>query len=358
MQADLPLLDPLVRGVAVGAAAVLGLAVGGGGPSRSVRISGALLSLGVIAWLIGESVYVKQLVGDGPTVIELALPVAGFFWLFVRTVFDDAPIRPLMAFPAVVLLVLGLSMLALGDGFGNGPWSLYNLGNGVVVIHATTIVVRGWRGDLIEGRRKLRGLGMAFGAVFAFASVAIGFGARFDPNGPWINFTVGRFYGGLMFAVVMLTATAIFLQARASVFGAPRRATTAMDSKTEAAERLVLERLNAFMGEGGWRREGLTIGAVAEALGEPEHRVRRLINQRLGHRNFADFVNGYRTDAARERLSDPSDARTTVATIAFDVGYGSLGPFNRAFRAVTGETPTEWRRRALAQGSSNLKDVG
>ena len=34
--------------------------------------------------------------------------------------------------------------------------------------------------------------------------------------------------------------------------------------------------------------------------------------------------------------------------IAFDLGYGSLGPFNRAFRAATEVTPTEWRRQALA----------
>jgi AraC-like DNA-binding protein len=101
------------------------------------------------------------------------------------------------------------------------------------------------------------------------------------------------------------------------------------------------------MEAGAWRREGLTIGALAEELEVPEYRLRRLINNRLGYRNFADFLNSRRIDEAKRRLSDPASAHLTVAAIAFDLGYGSLGPFNRAFRADTGAAPTAWRAQAL-----------
>jgi len=33
-----------------------------------------------------------------------------------------------------------------------------------------------------------------------------------------------------------------------------------------------------------------------------------------------------------------------VLTIALEAGYGSIGPFNRAFRERFGMTPTEYRR--------------
>ena len=69
----------------------------------------------------------------------------------------------------------------------------------------------------------------------------------------------------------------------------------------------------------------------------------------LGFRNFAAFVNARRIDAAKARLADPTQARESVSTIAFDLGFGSLGPFNRAFKEVTGQTPTEWRRQRLAE---------
>ena len=35
-----------------------------------------------------------------------------------------------------------------------------------------------------------------------------------------------------------------------------------------------------------------------------------------------------------------------ILTIALESGYGSIGPFNRAFRAHFGMTPTEYRAAA------------
>jgi AraC-like DNA-binding protein len=40
-----------------------------------------------------------------------------------------------------------------------------------------------------------------------------------------------------------------------------------------------------------------------------------------------------------------------VLTIALDAGFSSLGPFNRAFKAETGMTPSEFRRVQGGMGS-------
>ena len=63
--------------------------------------------------------------------------------------------------------------------------------------------------------------------------------------------------------------------------------------------------------------------------------------------SFADYLNSRRVTAAQAALSDPARATQTIAAIAFDLGYGSLGPFNRAFRAATGMSPTQWRQDRL-----------
>ena len=102
--------------------------------------------------------------------------------------------------------------------------------------------------------------------------------------------------------------------------------------------------MRLMAGERIYRHEGITIGTLATKLAVPEYRLRRLINQQLGYRNFNVFLNNHRIEEAKAALADPSQAEVPVITIAMDAGFQSLGPFNRAFKATTGVTPTEYRR--------------
>jgi hypothetical protein len=58
-----------------------------------------------------------------------------------------------------------------------------------------------------------------------------------------------------------------------------------------------------------YRLEGLTIGVLANRLGLPEYRLRRLINQRLGYRNFSVFLNSFRIEEVKTALADPTHRR-------------------------------------------------
>lgn len=116
------------------------------------------------------------------------------------------------------------------------------------------------------------------------------------------------------------------------------------------ADPALIERLDTAMGARIWQEEGLTIGGLAGKLAVPEHRLRRAINQGLGFRNFSNFINSARIEAARAMLTDPAQLHVTVLEIAYDVGFSSVGPFNRAFRSETGHSPTEYRR--LSQSGS------
>lgn len=357
MADSLTLIDMFVRGIAVGAVVVTGLGVWRSGVGRPAQAATIMVSLSIAAWLVTES-HILWAAFDRPYAVVLpAYAVGGLFWLFVLTVFEDRPLSWANFSPTLILIVSGVICELLPDPAKTWVWAGRNIFSGLLCLHAGLVIARGWNGDLLEGRRRLRGLVLGFAAAFGVLTVALSFTARLDPSGPWMAFTTGGPYGGAILTALIVTLAAVFLQARPAVFGASRRAGQGADGRAEAAERLLLDKLNALMAADGWRREGLTIGAMAGQLGEPEHRLRRLINQRLGHRNFADFVNGYRIEAAKRRLADPAEARTTVAAIAFDLGYGSLGPFNRAFRAATGATPTDWRRDALAEVSPELKEA-
>jgi AraC-like DNA-binding protein len=93
-----------------------------------------------------------------------------------------------------------------------------------------------------------------------------------------------------------------------------------------------------------YRDGALTIGALAAKLGLLEYKLRRIINQGLGYRNFNAFLNHYRVEHAKAVLAERRNADTSVLNVAMDCGFQSLGPFNRAFKSQTGMTPTEFRR--------------
>lgn len=116
--------------------------------------------------------------------------------------------------------------------------------------------------------------------------------------------------------------------------------TTARETKPAATPKHV-EQLMAVMREQRlYVKTGLTIADLAKELKMQEYRVRRLINQQLGYRNFNQFLNNYRINEARELLVR-SDA--SISNIALDVGYASLSVFNKAFRERYNLTPREYR---------------
>ena len=108
-------------------------------------------------------------------------------------------------------------------------------------------------------------------------------------------------------------------------------------------QRALTRKIEIAMQGGIWRNEGLTVAKLAAQVGAPEYQVRKAINQLLGYRNFSSFINQARIEAAKKRLATPSEATVSIQEIAYDVGFSSLGPFNRAFRDATNLSPSEFR---------------
>ncbi|MBL4869468.1 MAG: AraC family transcriptional regulator [Robiginitomaculum sp.] len=114
------------------------------------------------------------------------------------------------------------------------------------------------------------------------------------------------------------------------------------------------DRLVQEMDEGKiYLEPDITIRTLAARLKTPEHRLRVLINQGMGYRNFSSFLNTYRIKAVKDAFSAPENTRIPVLTIAMDAGYGSLAPFNRAFLKAEGMTPSAYRHNLLVKPDHN-----
>lgn len=62
--------------------------------------------------------------------------------------------------------------------------------------------------------------------------------------------------------------------------------------------------------------------------------------KRMTQLTFTDFVNEYRVNQARRMLQ----SSRTVADVGFAVGFNNLSHFNKTFRAITGQTPSAYRK--------------
>ncbi len=348
MSAPLATADLLLRG---GAASLLllvaGLLVRDVGRSAAARL-GVVFALGSGAYALCAAAQVHAAFGPWTApVLALASGNNVVLWLFALAVFDDGfRLRPGHgAVWAAVVAAAVLHAFVLPPAVARWldlPLSLQAIGFAAL---AAVQALTSWRGDLVERRRALRLFVVA--AASGHSLVMAGSRLAAGPTPP-----AGSLASALaLFAIAAVVAVALMqVDDRDDLFGArPRPEPAGAPPALDAADRTLLAALERRMGaERAYREEGLTIGRLAASLDVPEHRLRRLVNRGLGHRNFAAFVNGYRLDEAKAALADPAQAEVPVLTIAIDAGFGSLGPFNRAFKAGTGRTPTEYRRAALA----------
>ena len=322
-----------------------------------VRISIALaLSLAVQAFSASPWVEHQLSCAAQSPGIGLSLGTAAVFWLFARAVFEDGfRLRAWHGALWAAVVLFGASICRWA-----GWWPAFALLRAVPIaftLLGLAAVIRPWRVDLVEKRRRWRGVVVGGGAVYAL--IMVGLRIR-SVDG---NLSAGGALGdvAMMLALTSLIAWRLLAPRAQGLWGeeepppAPLAALATLATLSPAPtaadpqDAALAAALARLMHEGrAYAQEGLSLAGLAGQLGAPEYRLRRVINQGLGHRNFNAYVNGLRLAEAKRRLADPAQRQLPVLTIALDVGFGSIGPFNRAFKADTGLTPTEFRQRALA----------
>jgi AraC-like DNA-binding protein len=282
--------------------------------------------------------------------IALSTANAVVFWLFCRALFDDAfALRPRHG-------LIWLAVAALS--FANCTWlapagyartfviAINLLALGFIVL-AVTQTVASWSADLVEGRRRLRVFIVTAAALYGGMNAVLQITASASDAAGVANVVNAAVLVGVVAAIagamLRIDGADLFAVEPATSAAIANQSATAED--TSKADRKLIEALMRLMAdERIYRHDNLTIGTLAVKLGIPEYRLRRLINQRLGYRNFNVFLNNHRIEEAKAALADPAQAEVPVTTIALDAGFQSLGPFNRAFKATTGVTPTEYRK--------------
>ncbi|HEX8897455.1 MAG TPA: helix-turn-helix domain-containing protein [Chthoniobacterales bacterium] len=93
------------------------------------------------------------------------------------------------------------------------------------------------------------------------------------------------------------------------------------------------------------KMEPLSLAAVAQASGASVFHFCKVFKKTTGLK-FTDYVARVRLEDAKTQLLNPS---RRISEVAYDVGFQSLTQFNRMFKRVFGESPTEFRANLHAR---------
>ena len=277
-------------------------------------------------------------------IFAMALPFV--FWLFSLSLFNDKfRLRPWMGFILVGVVLIQFIILYLSPPGEESPLirflsliqralSLFFVVLGIVA------AVSGREADLINSRFRFRNYFVFFTAgliVLTLLSEIAFYGQKVPLL---LELFQKGFIAGLTFAFAFQR-----FDLRPGFFPVLKKENLQeVDAKPEV-DQDILNKLTLLMEEKQhWRTEGLTIRQLADTMQVKEYKLRNTINQHLGFRNFNDYLHSYRIKEACKLLSDPEKKDLIILEIAYDLGYHSLAPFNKAFKEITGMTPTEWRR--------------
>jgi AraC-like DNA-binding protein len=312
-----------------------------GGETADTRLYGLLFAGAAGAFCL------HALIGSQAGAASFLLAIIGnatcaWSWLLVRALFQRPAARRQWWPLAVVATMVAIEAVVR---FGYGSASpLLRIADNAEGLASSTLL-------LLAAIEPLRGIGAMLPAEKRFrAGFAAGYAALLAIAVLWIDGApasseTARF-GDAVRAFCALTALigmgfAVWYRASHPVadIAKVRRRVQADDHGLGARI------LHAMREEQAFARTDLKLADLASHLGEADYKVTQCITGALGFRNFNQMTNAFRLAEVKRRLADPAFDHLPILTIALDCGFGSIGPFNRAFKAELGTTPKQFRAR-------------
>ncbi|HTV61122.1 MAG TPA: helix-turn-helix domain-containing protein [Verrucomicrobiae bacterium] len=111
--------------------------------------------------------------------------------------------------------------------------------------------------------------------------------------------------------------------------------------REQNAEPPVITRAKQFIND--HQTEDLSLEQVARSVHTSKFYFCKIFKRSTGI-NFTDYLSRVRTERARNLLLNPN---LRVSEIAYEVGFQSLTHFNRIFKRILGQSPTEYRNQLM-----------
>lgn len=90
-----------------------------------------------------------------------------------------------------------------------------------------------------------------------------------------------------------------------------------------------------------YRQNNISLAIVSDQLGTTRHNTSQVINEHFGL-NFFELINKYRIEEAKEILKNDKNKNLNIIDVAYEVGFNNKVTFNKSFRKVLSQTPSQY----------------
>lgn len=108
------------------------------------------------------------------------------------------------------------------------------------------------------------------------------------------------------------------------------------------ANQIVTSLSDLMKTEEPYKQNQLSLNDVAEKLNIPSHNLSQVLNVYL-ETNFYNYINKFRVEEVKRMLNNKKFEHYSLLGIAHEAGFNSKSAFNRIFKNVTGQTPTQYK---------------
>ncbi len=321
------------------------------------------IALFLLSLACGAIIHTAQGIAPPVMVRAVLLPVSSavivLLWIATRSFFDDE-FRFGLIDGIILVLWFTLSSFSYPALITNTSytWTWPGISREVLsyglVIHIVFVVLSGSAPDLVESRRRARA-GFTFCILFIYLFNKAG-ETIYGVAGLPIWFTA-ILYGLITVLLSRALLALIRLDTQTLGSGNPAVNTALPAPAVSPEQQRLIDRLTEIIeDECAYLEPELSVRALASRIGIPEHRLRALINQSMGFRNFRSYLNGYRIKHSVSLLTANTGENVSIADIAMRSGFGSLATFNRLFKSSTGVSPREMKLQLQTETAGKEKN--
>lgn len=315
---------------------------------NALYITWGLFSFCMGMFLIAEA-FEHQLGAWRPWFVMFSGGTCSLAWLFTRSLFRPRPdigrfelllvggiilpslVRPILSLGGVALNIPPGTLSALLDGI----WRAQTLLSSTALMLTLWEVARNWPEAEARTERQIRLTYLVLFGLMVLLNMAVLETAAFADA-----LSLKTLIEGLCVITVYVMCTLALHYRDRHPLSAAKPIPAATDDDVELGRRLMrlLDREELYL------NPDLNLSLLANALGETPNRVSRAVTAGLKATNVNQLINRHRIEHAQTRLDDPSQDALTILQIALESGFNSIGPFNRAFKTITDQTPRQYRQ--------------